>query len=76
MHELMLSKRKAFLSQQKTHPDRMCIEKTVQAVSKWENNVSAPDIALLPVIANLFDVSIDSLFSENTEDDPNSPVEK
>lgn len=36
-----------------------------QAVSKWENNANTPDISLLPQIANLFDVSIDALFSEN-----------
>ena len=34
-----------------------------QAVSKWENDISAPDIALLPAIAELFGVSIDTLFS-------------
>ena len=39
-----------------------------QAVSKWENNICAPDIALLPAIANLFDVSIDSLFSKAEDD--------
>lgn len=32
-----------------------------QAVSKWENNVNTPDISLLPEIADLFGVSIDSL---------------
>jgi len=36
-----------------------------QAVSKWENDISAPDIALLPAIAELFGVSIDALFSVN-----------
>ena len=39
-----------------------------QAVSKWENNANTPDISLLPQIANLFDVSIDALFSENITD--------
>ena len=33
-----------------------------QAVSKWENNVSTPDIALIPAIAEYFDVQIDELF--------------
>ena len=33
-----------------------------QAVSKWENNVSTPDITLIPVIAEYFDVQIDELF--------------
>lgn len=33
-----------------------------QAVSKWENGSSQPDIALLPPIANYFGVTIDELF--------------
>ncbi len=33
-----------------------------QAVSKWENSMSQPDIAMIPVIANYFGVSIDELF--------------
>ncbi len=32
-----------------------------QAVSKWENGLACPDIALLPKIAGLFGVSVDSL---------------
>ncbi len=36
-----------------------------QAVSKWENNASMPDISLLPVIAKELGTSIDQLFSEN-----------
>ena len=36
-----------------------------QAVSKWENNASTPDISLLPVIAKELGTSIDQLFSEN-----------
>jgi len=33
-----------------------------QAVSKWENGVTAPDISLLPAISVAFGVSIDELF--------------
>ncbi len=33
-----------------------------QAVSKWENDQCAPDISLIPVIANYFGVSIDRIF--------------
>ncbi len=35
---------------------------SVQAVSKWETGQSLPDVGLLPVIADFFGVSIDSLF--------------
>jgi transcriptional regulator with XRE-family HTH domain len=36
-----------------------------QAVSKWENNVTTPDIFLLPAIAEYFEVPIDELFKAN-----------
>ena len=36
---------------------------TFQAVSKWENAKTMPDILLLPSIAELFECSIDDLFS-------------
>ncbi len=32
-----------------------------QAVSRWENDLAMPDISLLPVLANLFDVTTDYL---------------
>ncbi len=34
---------------------------TGQAVSRWENDLAMPDISLLPVLANLFDVTTDYL---------------
>lgn len=34
---------------------------TAQAVSKWENDLSAPDISLLPGLARTFGVSVDQL---------------
>ncbi len=34
---------------------------TAQAVSKWENDLSCPDIMLLPKIAQLFEISTDEL---------------
>ena len=33
-----------------------------QSISKWENNVCAPDISLLPAISEFFGVTIDELF--------------
>ena len=35
---------------------------TYQSVSKWENNITAPDLYLIPAIAEYFEVSIDDLF--------------
>jgi len=34
---------------------------STQAVSRWETNSSLPDISLIPMIANMFDVSADVL---------------
>lgn len=36
---------------------------TPQAVSKWERNAAAPDIALLPALSAYFGVTIDELFA-------------
>ena len=36
---------------------------TFQAVSKWENAKAAPDITFLPIMADIFECSIDDLFS-------------
>lgn len=36
---------------------------TFQAVSKWENGKSSPDVLLLPLMAEAFGCSIDELFS-------------
>lgn len=32
-----------------------------QAVSRWENGMSYPDIEILPILANMFDISVDDL---------------
>ena len=36
-----------------------------QAVSKWENGDTLPDVAMIPAIAVFFDVSTDELFDFN-----------
>lgn len=38
-----------------------------QAVSKWENGISMPDISLLVDIASMFNVSVDTLLGKETE---------
>ena len=39
------------------------LEVSPQAVSKWENDISCPDISLLPLLAQLLGVSVDELLS-------------
>lgn len=36
---------------------------TAQSVSKWENEISTPDVAVLPVIARYFGITMDELFN-------------
>ncbi|MBO4325781.1 MAG: helix-turn-helix domain-containing protein [Clostridia bacterium] len=38
-----------------------------QSVSKWENSVAMPDITTLPLLAEIFGVTIDDLFDLTTE---------
>ncbi len=48
---------------------------SAQAVSKWENDISNPDISLLPRLAEIFQVTTDSLLGvpEKTEIAPAPP---
>ena len=43
---------------------------TAQAVSKWENDLSCPDITMLPKLADIFCISIDALLGR----EPSVPV--
>ena len=43
---------------------------STQAVSKWEQQLSSPDISLLPVIAEVFGISIDELFGKAPHTEP------
>ena len=40
---------------------------SAQAVSKWETGVSMPDILLLPVIADVFRITVDEIYSGKRE---------
>jgi transcriptional regulator with XRE-family HTH domain len=41
---------------------------TSQAVSKWERQLSCPDVSLLPAVAEVFGVGIDELFAGASAD--------
>ena len=59
-----LGRRIAALRKEKGMTQEQLAEKvgiSAQAVSKWENDVSCPDITLLPLLAELFGVSVDEL---------------
>lgn len=41
---------------------------TAQAVSKWENDQSCPDISILPQLADIFHISTDTLLGREAQD--------
>ena len=48
---------------------------TNQAVSKWESGKCAPDIQLLPDIAEYFNISIDELFGHSVNSDISTKIQ-
>ena len=40
---------------------------TAQAISKWENDLSCPDISILPKLADIFGITTDTLLGRETE---------
>lgn len=56
----IFSLRKAKKLTQKQLAEKLGVSE--QAVSKWENDICAPDVSLFPAIATFFGVSIDRLF--------------
>ena len=46
------------------------LEVSPQAVSKWENDQTCPDISLLPKLAKILGVSVDELLSDKQELQP------
>lgn len=71
--EMTIGKRIAMLRRQKgLKQEDLANELDVspQAVSKWENDQTCPDISLLPKLAQLLGVSVDELLSGKKEDLP------
>jgi len=73
LSERILSLRKEKVLTQEALAQQLGV--SFQAVSKWENEQSCPDIALLPLLADIFEVPIDSLFGRQAPV-PETPPEK
>lgn len=79
MKDLTLGRRIAHLRKaqgltQDALAERLCI--TPQAVSKWENDQSCPDIMTLPQLSQLLQVSIDTLLTGVVSSQPAAPAKK
>ena len=76
--ELTLGKRIAMLRRQKELRQEdlaQMLEVSPQAVSKWENDQTCPDISLLPRLAEILGVTVDELLSGKTEVQPTVKLE-
>ncbi len=49
---------------------------TKQAISKWENDKSLPDVSLYPVIADMLNVSVDELMGIEKKEQSNNKSQK
>ena len=50
-----------------------------RAISRWENGITFPDISLLPMLANIFEVTVDELLDVDVykeEQDVKSIIEE
>ena len=47
-----------------------CLNVSAQTVSKWEQQITSPDIMLLPALADVFNISIDDLFGRQVQTEP------
>ena len=71
--EMTLGKRIGLLRRQKNlKQDDLAgmLDVSPQAVSKWENDQTCPDISLLPTLAQILGVSVDELLSGKQEPEP------
>ena len=71
--EMTIGKRIAALRREKNLKQddlAQMLEVSPQAVSKWENDQTCPDISLLPKLAKILGVSVDELLSGKQETQP------
>lgn len=65
MGEIIASKRKALGMTQNELASKMGV--TDKAVSKWERELSCPDVNSLPKLASIFDMTVDELMQIKDE---------
>ncbi|MBO5252359.1 MAG: helix-turn-helix transcriptional regulator [Clostridia bacterium] len=71
--EMTIGKRIAALRREKELKQddlAQMLQVSPQAVSKWENDLTCPDIALLPQLAKILGVTVDELLSGKQEQQP------
>ena len=71
--EMTIGKRIAALRREKELKQddlAQMLQVSPQAVSKWENDLTCPDIALLPQLAKILGVTVDELLSGKQEQSP------
>ena len=71
--EMTIGKRIAALRREKSLKQddlAQMLEVRPQAVSKWENDQTCPDISLLPKLAKILEVTVDELLSGKQEQQP------
>lgn len=64
-NQLRLNRRRMNLTQEQLAEE---FGTSPQAVSRWENGTTYPDIEMLPVIASFFEISVDSLLGRTEEE--------
>lgn len=77
LKELTLGRRIAQLRRAQGFTQEVLAESlgvTAQAVSKWENDQSCPDIMTLPKLARYLEVSVDTLLTGEEFTTPGAPV--
>ena len=73
MGERIKQKRKSLNLTQEELAGKMGV--SYQAVSKWENDASMPDTAILPALANALDTNLDYLFTGKGDETAEKRVE-
>jgi len=71
-NHIIVGRRIALLRKQAKQTQDVLAERlgiTAQAISKWENGHTLPDTALLPILAQLFDCTIDSILMPHAVQD-------